>query len=304
MPSVKVDDSDGDTATFSIGPLPDGLGPGFAAALRRTLLSSLPGAAITSLRIEGVPHEFSSIPGVAEDVTDIVLNLKRVVCRLDGQGPVTAKLTASGPAEITAGDLELPASVEILNPDLHIAHIEAKTKLELEVTIAHGRGFATADANKEEGSPLGTIFIDSTFCPVRRVTFQTEEGSSGDTVKLSVETDGAQGPRESLAEAAETLITTVGLFTDPAESEAGSGALATPAEATIEHDSALDDVMVEELELGVRAYNCLRRAGVETLGDLVVKSRPELESIPNFGAKSIEEVLDALEARGLDLRDA
>jgi DNA-directed RNA polymerase subunit alpha len=313
--SEKVDDRRG---TFTIEPLDKGFGYTFGNSLRRVLLSSLGGAAITSVRIEGVAHEFSSVPGVKEDVTDIVLNLKDLVVRMHTDADeVEAPLVATGPGEIKAKDIDLPSGVEILNPDAPIATLEKKTKLEVYLTIGRGRGYSPAEENKSDDQPIGVIPIDSIFSPIRRASYAVATARVGqrtdfDKLTLDLETDGSIEPAAALREASEILIKSLAIFTDADRVEeltarepvaVPADALAGPA-AGSDGGSAngLDEILIEELELGVRSYNCLKRAGVQTVGDLVRKSRSELNAIPNFGQKSIEEVIETLHSRGLDLQ--
>jgi DNA-directed RNA polymerase subunit alpha len=315
--SEAVDDTRG---SFTIEPLDRGFGYTFGNSLRRVLLSSLAGAAVTSVRIEGVAHEFSTIRGVKEDVTDIVLNLKGIVCRMHTDATeVEAPLVVTGPGDITAKDIDLPAGVEILNPDTHIATLEKKTKLEVYLTIGRGRGYRPAEENKAADQPIGVIPIDSIFSPVRRVAYSVEQARVGqrtdyDKLTLDIETDGSIDPHAALREAAEILISQLAIFTDadrvvelreagmPGPLEAGVAAAGGGAGATARQPNALDDILIEELELGVRSYNCLKRAGIQTVGDLVSKTEAELNAIPNFGKKSIDEVVETLHARGLGLR--
>jgi DNA-directed RNA polymerase subunit alpha len=308
----KVDDNQG---TFTVEPLDKGFGYTFGNSLRRVLLSSLGGAAITSVRIEGVAHEFSTIPGVKEDVTDIVLNLKDVVVRMHTDADeVEAPLVATGPGEIKARDIDLPAGVEILNPEAPVATLEKKTKLEIYLTIWRGRGYSPAEENKAEDQPIGVVPIDSIFSPIRRASYAVDAARVGqrtdfDKLTMELETDGSIEPAAALREAAEILIKSLAIFTDADRVEeltarngaGGPEALAEPS-AAIPGGDGLDEILIEELELGVRSYNCLKRAGVQTVGDLVRKSESELNAIPNFGQKSIEEVKETLNARGLALR--
>ncbi|MEZ5121892.1 MAG: DNA-directed RNA polymerase subunit alpha [Solirubrobacterales bacterium] len=322
VPRITSETVDENRGTFTIEPLDRGFGYTFGNSLRRVLLSSLSGAAVTSVRIEGVAHEFSTIPGVKEDVTDIVLNLKGVVCKMHSDASeVEAPLVVTGPADITAKDIDLPAGVEILNPDVHIATLEKKTKLELYLTIGRGRGYRPAEENKTPDQPIGVIPIDSIFSPVRRVAYHVEQARVGqrtdfDKLTLDIETDGSIDPHAALREAAELLISQLAIFTDAdrvEELRAGpagqlDGALAGPgggngAAAASASGGPMHDILIEELELGVRSYNCLKRAGIQTVGDLVSKSEGELNAIPNFGKKSIDEVIETLEARGLSLRE-
>jgi DNA-directed RNA polymerase subunit alpha len=285
------------------------------------LLSSLAGAAVTSVRIEGVAHEFSTIQGVKEDVTDIVLNLKGIVCRMHSDATeIEAPLVVTGPGEITAKDIDLPSGVEILNPDAHVATLEKKTKLEVYLTIGRGRGYRPAEENKSPDQPIGVIPIDSIFSPVRRVAYNVEQARVGqktdfDKLTLDIETDGSIDPHAALREAAEILISQLAIFTDPDRVQelrtdlSGPGALdpglggGGQGGAASRPPNAMDDILIEELELGVRSYNCLKRAGIQTVGDLVSKTEGELNAIPNFGKKSIDEVIETLHARGLGLRN-
>ena len=312
IPKISSDKEDNNRGTFTIEPLDKGFGYTFGNSLRRVLLSSLGGAAIKSVRIEGVAHEFSTVPGVKEDVTDIVLNLKEIVVRMHTDADeVEAPLVASGPGEVKAKDIDLPAGVEILNPDASIATLEKKTKLEMYLTIGRGRGYSPAEENKTEDQPLGVIPIDSIFSPIRRAAYSVDTARVGqrtdfDKLALEIETDGSLEPSGALREAAEILIKSLAIFTDADRVEEltsrdGAGA----AEAAFAPLAATegDDRLIEELEIGVRAYNCLKRAGIQTVGDLVQRSESELNAIPNFGKRSTDEVKDALNALGLSLRD-
>ena len=284
IPRISSEKADETHGTFTIEPLDKGFGYTFGNSLRRVLLSSLGGAAIKSVRIEGVAHEFSTIPGVKEDVTDIVLNLKDIVIRMHTDADeVEAPLVATGPGEVKAKDIDLPAGVEILNPEAPIATLEKRTKLEMYLTIGRGRGYSPAEDNKTEDQPLGVIPIDSIFSPIRRASYSVDAARVGqrtdfDKLSLEIETDGSIEPASALREAAELLIKSLAIFTDADR--------------------------VEELEIGVRAYNCLKRAGIQTVGDLVQRSESELNAIPNFGKRSTEEVKDALTALGLSLHCA
>jgi DNA-directed RNA polymerase subunit alpha len=313
--SEKVDDRRG---TFTIEPLDKGFGYTFGNSLRRVLLSSLGGAAITSVRIEGVAHEFSTVPGVKEDVTDIILNLKDLVVRMHTDADeIEAPLVATGPGEVKAKDIDLPSGVEILNPEAPIATLEKKTKLEVYLTIGRGRGYSPAEENKSDEQPIGVIPIDSIFSPIRRTSYAVAAARVGqrtdfDKLTLDLETDGSIEPAAALREASEILIKSLAIFTDAERVEeltAREPVQALPADSLssaggdgVASSNGLDEILIEELELGVRSYNCLKRAGVQTVGDLVRKSRGELNAIPNFGSKSIEEVIETLHARGLDLQ--
>jgi DNA-directed RNA polymerase subunit alpha len=310
IPKISSDKSDETSGTFTIEPLDKGFGYTFGNSLRRVLLSSLGGAAITSVRIEGVAHEFSTISGVKEDVPDLVLNLKDVVIRMHTDADeVEAPLVATGPGEVTAKDIDLPAGVEVLNPNVPIATLEKRTKLEVYLTIGRGRGYSPAEENKSEDQPIGVIPIDSIFSPIRRAAYSVDSARVGqrtdfDKLTLEIETDGSIEPGSALREAAELLIKSLAIFTDADRVEEltsrnGAGVAEPGAVAAAEGD----DRLIEELEIGVRAYNCLKRAGIQTIGDLVQKSESELKAIPNFGERSIEEVNESLAALGLGLRE-
>ena len=319
-PTISGEEITDNQGTFTIEPLDKGFGYTYGNSLRRVLLSSLKGAAITSVRIEGVAHEFSTISGIKEDVTDIILNLKEIVVRMHTDADVVeVPLVATGPGEITAADLEVPAGVEILNPEAPIATLEKKTKLEMYLTIGRGRGYRPAEENKTADQPIGVIPIDSIFSPVRRVAYSVEQARVGqrtdfDKLTLDIETDGSIDPQAALREAAEILISSLSIFTDEDRIEdlrqppglqldngGGHGAM-LPQGAGQRGGGPMDDILIEELELGVRSYNCLKRAGIQTVGDLVSKSEGELAAIPNFGKKSIDEVIETLSQRGLTLR--
>ena len=323
-PQISAEDVQDNRGSFTIEPLDRGFGYTFGNSLRRVLLSSLGGAAVTSVRIEGVAHEFSTINGVKEDVTDIVLNLKEIVCRMHSEAAeVEAPLVVTGPGDVTAGDIDLPSGVEILNPETHIATLEKKTKLEIYLTVGHGRGYSPAEDNKTADQPIGVIPIDSIFSPVKRVAYEVESARVGqrtdyDKLTLDIETDGSLDPHAALREAAEILIKYLAIFSEPerVESlrEAGAalvGAGAVNAGGDLSSlggggggaGDGMDDILIEELELGVRSYNCLKRAGIQTVGDLVQRSESELNAIPNFGKRSTDEVIEALTALGLSLRD-
>jgi len=318
IPRITSEQVEENRGSFAIEPLDRGFGYTFGNSLRRVLLSSLAGAAVTSVRIEGVAHEFSTIKGVTEDVTDIVLNLKGIVCRMHSDATeIEAPLVVTGPGDITAKDIDLPAGVEILNPDVHIATLDKKTKLELYLTIGRGRGYRPAEENKSPDQPIGVIPIDSIFSPVRRVAYAVEPARVGqrtdyDKLVLDIETDGSIEPQAALREGAEILIEQLAIFSDPDRVEeiisGAGGQLEADGVGAVNGGGAgqagpMHDILIEELELGVRSYNCLKRAGIQTVGDLISKSEGELNAIPNFGKKSIDEVIETLHARGLDLRE-
>jgi DNA-directed RNA polymerase subunit alpha len=312
IPKISSDKGDDTSGAFTIEPLDKGFGYTFGNSLRRVLLSSLGGAAIKSVRIEGVAHEFSTIPGVKEDVTDLVLNLKDLVVRMHTDADeVEAPLVVSGPGKVVAKDIDLPAGVEVLNPNAPIATLEKRTKLEMYLTIGRGRGYSPADENKVEDAPIGVIPIDSIFSPIRRASYAVDSARVGqrtdfDKLTLDIETDGSIEPGSALREAAEILIKSLAIFTDADRVEEltardGAGAAEAGAPAAVAAEG--DDRLIEELDIGVRAYNCLKRAGIQTIGDLVQKSENELKAIPNFGDRSIDEVKESLTSIGLGLRD-
>ncbi len=296
---------------FIVEPLARGFGYTFGNALRRVLLSSLEGAAISAVKITGVEHEFSTVPHVKEDVTDIILNLKKIVFVLHGEADEhEVSLVKDGPGSVTAGDIQLPAMVEVMDPQAHIATLEDGGRLEMQLTVSRGRGYASADDNKRPETVLGVIPIDSIFSPVTRVAYSVEPARVGqrtdfDKLTLEVETNGAMEPGAAVAKAAAVLRDALALFAEGSdEDEAGDFPVAGYDQPTAEtaRYAGFDDTPIEELELGVRSYNCLKREGVETVGDLVAKSDQELMCIPNFGRKSIEEVRERLAKNNLKLR--
>jgi DNA-directed RNA polymerase subunit alpha len=311
VPKITHEEITEHRGVFVIEPLDRGFGYTFGNSLRRVLLSSLEGAAVTSVKIEGVAHEFTTLPGVREDVTDIILNLKQLVCILHGESPeVEVRLTKRGDGVVTAADIEAPADLEILNPDLEIANLSSKGRLEVTLTIGRGRGYVPAEGNRGQAHTIGVIPVDSMFSPINRVSYDVEAARVGqrtdyDKLILDVTTDGSIDPKDAIAEAAEILIRQLAIFTDldriehyrDGLADADGGSDAGPPIA-----NGMENFPIEELELGVRSYNCLKRVGIETIGDLVVKSESELAAIPNFGKKSIEEVKETLAAQGLTLR--
>jgi DNA-directed RNA polymerase subunit alpha len=308
IPRIVHEEVEDNRGVFVIEPLDRGFGYTFGNSLRRVLLSSLEGAAVTSVKIEGVAHEFTTLPGVREDVTDILLNFKNLICRLHGESPeIEVRLSKKGPGAVKASDIEAPAELEILNPDLEVANLSDKGKLEVTLTIGRGRGYVPAELNRGPEHTIGVIPIDSIFSPVRRVSYDVEAARVGqrtdyDKLRIDVTTDGSIDPRESIGQAAEILIRQLAIFTDLDRIEGfGEAAVAeTQAEPALAH--GMENFPIEELELGVRSYNCLKRVGIETIGDLVTKSENELAAIPNFGKKSIEEVKETLGTHGLTLR--
>lgn len=287
---------------FVVEPLEPGFGYTLGNTLRRTLLARIPGAAITTVQIEGVQHEFSTIPGVVEDIVDIILNLKQVVLRMEGTEFVQIMyLSAKGAGEVTAGDIKAPAGVEIVNQDLHVATLSSTGRLEIELTVERGVGYRSADKN-QANEVIGIIPIDSIFSPVRKVTYHVEPTQVGqmtnfDRLVLDVETDGSLEPSEAVSSAGKTLRELLGLFADIGEGvglELGDVAMAEPASPDLE-------LPIEALDLSERPRNCLRRAQIETVGELVQKTADDLLSITNFGHKSLEEVVAKLDELGLSL---
>ncbi|MBO0713796.1 MAG: DNA-directed RNA polymerase subunit alpha [Acidimicrobiales bacterium] len=303
-PTVEVlgDEEDG-RQRFSIGPLEPGFGHTIGNSLRRTLLSSIPGAAVTQVRFDEALHEFTTLPGVKEDVTEIILNLKDVVFRSESEQPVTVRLDARGPSNVTAGDLQLTADVAVLNPGLHLATLNSRGRLAMDVTVERGRGYASAERNKRS-STIGVIPVDSIFSPVRRVAFsveptRVEQSTNYDLLILDVETDGSISPREAVASAGQTLRNLVSLVADLSQQAQGLelgevGALTSGAPDL--------DLPIEELDLSERPRNCLKRAQVNTIGELVERTPDDLLAITNFGQRSLEEVIQRLDERGLSLR--
>src|SRR5215831_17907660 len=307
IPKIVQEKVDENRGIFQIEPLDRGFGYTFGNSLRRVLLSSLEGAAVTSVKIEGVAHEFTTLPGVREDVTDIILNLKNLICRLHGESPeVEVRLQKKGPGVVKASDIQAPAELEILNPELEIANLAEKGKLEVTLTIGRGRGYMPGEMNRGPEHTIGVIPIDSMFSPVRRVSYDVEAARVGqrtdyDKLRLDITTDGSLNPRDAIAQASEILIRQLAIFTDIEKIEGFAEAAAEQAaEPSLAHE--MENFPIEELELGVRSYNCLKRVGIETIGDLVSKTETELGTIPNFGKKSIEEVKETLAAHGLTLR--
>src|SRR6202012_430219 len=291
---------------FTIEPLEPGFGYTIGNSLRRTLLSSIPGAAVTSIRIEGVLHEFTTVPGVKEDVTDIILNLKQLVVSSEHDEPVVMYLRKQGPGAVTAADIAPPAGVEVHNPDLHIATLNSKGKLEMELTVERGRGYVTATQNKQPGQEIGRIPVDSIYSPVLKVTYaveatRVEQRTDFDRLVVDVETKSSITPRDAVASAGHTLVELFGLFKELNEEAEGIDVGPSPAEVA---DIAALSLPVEDLDLTVRSYNCLKREGIHTVGELVSRSEADLLDIRNFGAKSIDEVKLKLVGLGLALKDS
>lgn len=291
---------------FVLEPLEPGFGYTIGNSLRRTLLSSIPGAAVTSIRIEGVLHEFTTVPGVKEDVTDIILNLKGLVVSSVEDEPVTMYLKKQGPGPVTAGDIVPPAGVEVHNPDLHIATLNEKGRLEVELVVERGRGYVPAGLNKDAGHEIGRIPVDSIYSPVLKVTYKVEatrvhQRTDFDRLVLDVETKNSMTARDALASAGKTLVELFGLARELNEEAEGIEIGPSPAEA--DHIAAYG-MPIDDLDLSVRSYNCLKREGVHTVGELVARSESDLLDIRNFGQKSIDEVKVKLVELGLSLKDA
>lgn len=301
---VEVSD-DNTYGKFVVEPLERGYGITLGNSLRRILLSSLPGAAVTSVRIDGVLHEFSPIPGVLEDTTDIILNLKELSLKLHTDEPKVIRIEAEGEKDVYAGDIIADPDVEILNPDLKIATLDGG-KLSMEITVARGRGYVPAEKNKKPDDPIGVIPVDSIFSPIRRVNYQVEDirvGQVTDYDKLTLEiwTDGSIKPNEALSLAAriltEHLALFVGLVGDVPEVE-------VVVEKEEEHKDKILEMTIEELDLSVRSYNCLKRAGINTVEELTHKTEEDMMKVRNLGRKSLEEVVAKLKELGLSLKES
>ena len=290
---------------YIVEPLERGYGTTLGNALRRILLSSLPGTAVTSVKIAGVQHEFSTVPGVKEDVTEIVLNVKKIIARLHCQGVKTVYIEATGECEITAGDIKADADVEILNPDLHIATLGSNANLNMELTISRGRGYVPADRNKPAQTMIGLIPVDSVYTPVRKVNYTVEStrvGESNDFDRLTLEvwTDGTISARDAVSLGARILVDHFALFTDLSEAVGSKSTVVEKAET--QRDKVLE-MTIEELDLSVRSFNCLKRANINTVEDLISKTEDEMMKVRNLGRKSLEEVINKLAMMGLHLAD-
>jgi DNA-directed RNA polymerase subunit alpha len=303
-PQVEaLGDEEGGRQRFAIGPLEPGFGYTVGVSLRRTLLSSIPGAAVTQVRFDDSLHEFTTIPGVKEDVTDVLLNLKDLVMKVESDDPVTLRLDVRGPATVTAADIQTSSEVEVLNPELHLATLNDKGRLAVDITVERGRGYVSADRNKHS-STIGVIPVDSIFSPVRRVSYtveptRVEQSTNYDRLILDIETDGSISPREALASAGDTLRSLVGLVAEMSDAPQG---LELGDVASASSGSPDLDLPIEELDLSERPRNCLKRAQVNTVGELIEKTADDLLAITNFGQKSLDEVLAKLDERGLSLR--
>ncbi|HZY57080.1 MAG TPA: DNA-directed RNA polymerase subunit alpha [Rubrobacteraceae bacterium] len=299
-PRFRVEEEEERRGRFVAEPLPRGLGHTLGNSLRRVMLSGLTGAAVSKIRIEGVSHEFSTIPGVKEDVVDIILNIKELKFRLERDEPIELEVIKQGPGEVTAGDIELKADVEIVDEGAHIASVSEGGNLEMRLTVERGQGYVRAEQNKSDADPIGVMAIDSIFSPVQRVNYAVSETRAGartdlDSLSIEVFTDGRISPRRALQEAARQLTEILGLFTD------GYEGLRAEARNRIGRPVITDERPVEDLELTVRSYNCLKREGVDTIGQLATMTEEELMNIRNLGMKSVDEIRSKLIEYGYTL---
>ena len=304
-PRIECIDSpeDGSYGKYIVEPLERGYGTTLGNSLRRILLSSLPGTAATSIKIAGVQHEFSTVPGVKEDVTEIVLNIKRLLPKLHCDEPKTVYIDATGECEITAGDIKADADVEILNPELHIATLGPDASLNMEINLSHGRGYISADRNKTPGMPIGVIPIDSIYTPVKKVNYTVENtrvGNMTDYDKLTLEiwTDKTISARDAVSLGAKILTDHLALFTDLSEAVASKSTVVEHVGDT--HNKMLE-LTIEELDLSVRSFNCLKRANINTVADLIAKTEEDMMKVRNMGRKSLEEVQNKLAMMDLSL---
>jgi DNA-directed RNA polymerase subunit alpha len=307
-PSLVEDPVSEFRSRFVIEPLEPGFGYTLGNSLRRTLLSSIPGAAVTSIRIDGVLHEFTTVPGVKEDVTDLILNLKELVVSSESDEPAVMYLRKHGPGEVTAVDIAPPAGVEVHNPDLHLATLNKKGRLEIELTVERGRGYVSAPQNqaKAANAEIGRISVDSIYSPVLKVTYQVEatrveQRTDFDRLIVDVETKPSLTPRDAMASAGKTLVELFGLARELNVEAEGIDIGPSPTDAALAADLALP---IEEMDLTVRSYNCLKREGIHSVGELLSRSEADLLDIRNFGAKSIDEVKLKLHGMGLALKDS
>lgn len=307
-PQIECIETPGDASygKYVIEPLERGYGTTLGNALRRIMLSSLPGTAATSIKIAGVQHEFSTIPGVKEDVTEIVLNVKSLLTKLHCEGTKTVYIEATGPCEVTAGDIKSDGEVEVLNPELHLATLDVGATLSMEITLSHGRGYVSADRNKAQRPVvIGVIPIDSIYTPVYKVNYTVENtrvGSMSDFDKLTLEvwTDSTISARDAVSLGAKILCDHFALFTDLSDTLDGRPIV---VEKSADPQSTVLDMTIEELDLSVRSFNCLKRANINTVADLISKTEDEMMKVRNLGRKSLEEVIGKLEAMGLSLAD-
>ena len=305
-PRIDTVELDGNYGKFVVEPLERGYGITLGNSLRRILLSSLPGAAVTSVRIDGVLHEFSTIPGVVEDTTNIVLNLKNLLVKLHSDDPVTAQLVVDREGQVCASDIEVPSQVEIVNPDLHIATLDTDGRLEMEITLERGRGYVSAERNKNANHSIGVIPVDSIFSPVLRVNYEVEDTRVGqdtdfDRLVLEVWTDGSIAPNEAVSLSAKILIEHLRLFMNLTES---TSEIEIMVEKEEEEKDRLMEMTIEELDLSVRSYNCLKRAGINTVEELTRRTEEDMMKVRNLGKKSLQEVKEKLAALSLSLRES
>ena len=306
-PQIECIETPGDDSygKYVVEPLERGYGTTLGNALRRIMLSSLPGTAATSIKIAGVQHEFTTIPGVKEDVTEIVLNIKQLITKLHSEGGKTVFIEAVGPCEVTAGDIKSDGEVEVLNPELHIATLGSGATLNMEITLSHGRGYVPADRNKAQQNIIGVIPVDSIYTPVYKVNYTVENtrvGNMTDFDKLTIEvwTDSTISARDAVSLGAKILCDHFALFTDLSETVGSKSTVVEKAEA--QRDKVLE-LTIEELDLSVRSFNCLKRANINTVEDLISKTEDEMMKVRNLGRKSLEEVINKLAMMGLSLAD-
>jgi DNA-directed RNA polymerase subunit alpha len=306
-PRIECIGTDEDSAygKFIVEPLERGYGTTLGNSLRRILLSSLPGTAVTTVKIAGIHHEFSTIPGVKEDVTELILNIKDIVAKIHSPGVKTVRIDAEGEGEIKAGDIICDSDVEILNPDLHIATLAADARLDMEMTMSHGRGYIPAERNKPAQAVIGLIPVDSVYTPVLKVNFSVENTRVGnmtdfDKLTLEVWTDSTLSARDAVSLGAKILADLLMIFTDLSEEVGKSNTVVVKPES--QRDKILE-MTIEELDLSVRSFNCLKRAGINTVDDLVAKSESDMMKVRNLGRKSLEEVINKLQTMGLSLRE-
>ena len=289
---------------FVVEPLERGFGMTLGNSMRRVLLSSLPGVAATSIRIDGVLHEFSTIEGVKEDVTEIILNLKGLICKLHSQGPKKVVIDAAGECEVTAGDILPDSDVEIVNPELHLATLDENGKLHMEIMLDHGRGYVVADRNKRPDMPIGEIAVDSIYTPITKVNFTVDDTRVGqitdyDKLTLEIWTNGSIKPDEAASYAAKILTEHLMLFINLTDRIQGVEIMVEKEESKKEK---ILEMNIEDLDLSVRSYNCLKRAGINTVEELVQRDEDEMRKVRNLGRKSLEEVQQKLAQLGLSLR--
>lgn len=301
--SKEISD-DGRYGKFIVEPLERGYGTTLGNAMRRILLSSLPGAAVTSVKIDGILHEFSTIPGVKEDVTEIILNLKNLAVRLNGEDTKRVIINAVGPKDVTAADIVGDDSLEIFNPDLHIATLEENATLVMEINLARGRGYVPAEQNKTESTPISVIPVDSIYTPVRKVNFTVENTRVGqvtdyDRLVLEIWTDGSVTPEEDVSIGAKIMREHLNLFIELDDS---TGNMEIMVEKEEDQKEKALEMTIEELELSVRSYNCLKRANINTVEELTEKTEEDMMKFRNLGKKSLEEVKNKLAELGLGLK--